>query len=144
MSVLVFEPVERSQRQLVLRYRVDEVRFSTAYWYDTVDFHDLADRYGEALQRWVEFHLLALGANKAASLAPAEIDAGPYADLVTDEFWELWETIFHNLWAVWRYENDLPDFRLRRPAPAPARPRAPASRPPSPAPPRWRPATSRR
>ncbi len=116
VTALVLEPVERAQRQLVLRYRVDDLRFSTAYWYDTVDFHDLADRYGETFLRWVEFHLLAFEANKAASLAPDEIDVGPYADLVTDEFWGLWETIFHHVWAVWRYENDLPDFRLRRPA----------------------------
>ena len=40
--------------------------------------------------RAVYFHLLAFEANKAASLAPTEIDAGPYADLVTDSFWELW------------------------------------------------------
>ncbi len=124
MSVLRFEPVERARRQLVLRYRFDELSFSTSYWYDTVDFHQLANRYGEAFMRSLEFHLLAFEANKAVSLAPAAIDFGPYADLVTDEFWRLWETIFHNVWAVWRYENDRPDFRLRRPprtrAPAPA------------------------
>jgi hypothetical protein len=115
VSVLRFEPVERSRRQLVLRYRFDDLAFTTSYWYDTVDFHELTRRYGAAYMRSVEFHLLAFEANKAASLAPDSIDFGPYADLVTDEFWQLWETIFHNVWAVWRYENDLPDFRLERP-----------------------------
>ena len=62
--------------------------------------------------RVVEFHLLAFEANKAASLAPTAIDAGPYADLVTDAFWDLWSTIFHHVWGVWRLENGLPDYRL--------------------------------
>lgn len=115
MTTLVFEPVQRSQRQIVLRYRVGEMHFSTSYWYDTVDFHQLDERYGPAFMRVVDFHILAFEANKAASLAPDAIDFGPYADLVTDDFWNLWETIFHNVWAVWRFENDLPDYRLPRP-----------------------------
>ncbi|MGI9644915.1 MAG: hypothetical protein ACR2O6_06355 [Ilumatobacteraceae bacterium] len=114
-STLVLEPVERSRHQLVLRYRVDDLRFSTSYWYDTVDFDELEARFGTAFLRLVEFHLLAFEANKVASLAPDAIDPGPYAELVTDEFWALWETTFHNVWAVWRYENDLPDYRLPRP-----------------------------
>ena len=77
MSALVFEPVERGHRQLVLRYRVDELRFSTSYWYDTVDFDELTERFGDDVMRWVEFHLLAFEANKAASLAPDVIDVGP-------------------------------------------------------------------
>ncbi len=119
MSTLVLEPVARSRRQLVLRYRVDDLRFSSTYWYDTVDFDELAARHGEALLRSLELHLLAFEANKAASLAPDTIDVGPYADLWTDDLWRLWETIFHNVWAVWRYENDRPDYRLPRP-PGPA------------------------
>jgi hypothetical protein len=99
-----------------MRYGVGDLRFSTTYWYDDVDFVDLEERYGEEFMRSVYFHLLAFEANKAASLAPSELDAGPYADLVTDSFWELWESLFRNVWGVWRYENDLPDYRLPRPA----------------------------
>ena len=90
--------------------------FSTTYWYDDVDFFELEARYGDDAMRRVYFHLLAFEANKAASLAPTTIDAGPYADLVTDAFWDVWETLFHNVWGVWRWENDLPDYRLPRPA----------------------------
>ena len=85
--------------------------------------------------RLVEFHLLAFEANKAASLAPTAIDPGPYGDLVTDAFWDLWSTMFHHVWGVWRYENDLPDYRSRdrccmRPAAAthPSRRRSTRSR----------------
>ena len=116
MVSLIFDPVERAAHQLVLRYRLDDVRFSTCYWYDTVDFHDLAATYGQEFLRLVEFHILAFEANKAASLMPDTIDFGPYEDLVTNDFWSLWETIFHNVWAVWRFENALPDYRLQPPA----------------------------
>ena len=38
---LVLEPVVRGRRHLVLRYRVDDMAFSTSYWYDDVDFIEL-------------------------------------------------------------------------------------------------------
>jgi hypothetical protein len=113
---LLLEPVVRGRRHLVLRYGVEELRFSTSYWYDDVDFLELEARYGSEWMRRVYFHLLAFEANKAASLAPTAIDFGPYADLATDSFWDLWETLFRHVWGVWRYENDLPDYRLPRPA----------------------------
>jgi UDP-N-acetyl-alpha-D-muramoyl-L-alanyl-L-glutamate epimerase len=113
---LVLEPVGRGRRHLAFRYGLGDLRFSTTYWYDDVDFFELEARYGDDAMRGVYFHLLAFEANKAASLAPTTIDAGPYADLVTDAFWDVWETLFHNVWGVWRWENDLPDYRLPRPA----------------------------
>ena len=123
MVRLCFQPVIRGRHHLVLRYAVDDLHFSTTYWYDDVDFGSLEARYGTDFMRAVDFHLLAFEANKAASLAPTEIDVGPYADLVTDAFWELWSTLFHHVWGVWRFENDLPDYRLPRPrATAPAAP----------------------
>jgi len=109
----------------MLRYGVGDLRFTTTYWYDDVDFVELEARYGEEFMRRLYFHLLAFEANKAASLAPSEIDVGPYADLVTDAFWDLWETMFRNVWGMWRYENDLPDYRLPRPS-VPASPSADA------------------
>ncbi|CAN5745267.1 MAG: hypothetical protein ACR2HP_06585 [Ilumatobacteraceae bacterium] len=120
MSTLRFEPVIRGRHHVVLRYGVDDLRFATTYWYDDVDFSELAGRYGEEFLRLVDFHLLAFEANKAASLAPTAIDPGPYADLFTDAFWALWETIFHHVWGVWRFDNDRPDYRLPRP-PLPGR-----------------------
>ncbi|MDQ3470722.1 MAG: hypothetical protein M3487_13280 [Actinomycetota bacterium] len=119
MRCLDLEPVARGRRHLVLRYGVGDLRFSTTYWYDDVDLLELEERYGETAMRTVYFHLLAFEANKAASLAPTAIDAGPYDDLLTDSFWDLWETLFRNVWGVWRLENDLPDYRLSRPPGAP-------------------------
>ena len=116
---LVLQPVARGRRHLVLRYGVGDLHFSTTYWYDDVDLFELEERHGHDVMRNLYFHLLAFEANKAGSLAPTEVDAGPYDDLITDSFWDLWETLFRNVWAVWRLENDLPEYRLPRP-PAPA------------------------
>ena len=126
MRRLAVDPVVRGRRHLVLRYGVGDLRFSTSYWYDDVDFRELEERYGVEAMRKVYFHLLAFQANKAGSLAPTEIDWGPYSDLITDAFWACWEPLFHNVWGVWRLENDLPDYSLPRP---PAACRAPPARP---------------
>ena len=107
---LVFEEVSRSRHQLVLNYRVDDIVFSTAYWYDTVNFYELETRFGPAFMRQIYFHLLAFEANKAASLKPEVLDLGPYQDLYSDRFFELWRTIFQNVWGVWRHDNDITDY----------------------------------
>jgi UDP-N-acetyl-alpha-D-muramoyl-L-alanyl-L-glutamate epimerase len=107
---LVLDPIQRSRRQLVLNYRVDDIPFHTVYWYDTVDFHALEERFGEPFMRKVYFHLLAYEANKAASLKPDVLDPGPYADLYTDAFYDAWITIFRGVWGVWRYDNDIRDY----------------------------------
>ena len=120
MRRLLLEPVVRGRRHLVLRYGVGDLRFSTTYWYDDVDFFELEARYGDDALRTVYFHLLAFEANKAGSVAPTAIDAGPYDDLMSDTFWSVWETLFRNVWGVWRWENDLPDYRLPRPSSPPA------------------------
>lgn len=107
---LIFEEVHRSRHQLVLNYRVDDLLFSTAYWYDTVNFYELETRFGQAFMRQIYFHLLAFEANKAASLKPEALDFGPYHDLYSDQFFELWQTIFQNVWGVWRHDNDIADY----------------------------------
>ncbi len=109
-SRLIFEPVGRSRHQLALTYRVDDISFQTVYWYDTVDFYELEARYGEPFMRKVYFYLLAFEANKGASLRPAILDLGPYADLYSDAFYEAWITIFRGVWGVWRYANDITNY----------------------------------
>ncbi len=107
---LVFEAVNRSRHQLVLNYRLDEIVFSTVYWYDTVNFYELEARFGEKFMRRVYFHLLAFEANKVASLKPAILDLGPYQEFYSDQFFEMWSTIFQNVWGVWRHDNDITDY----------------------------------
>ena len=122
---LVFEEVHRSRHQLVFNYRVDDVAFSTVYWYDTVNFFELESRFGRDFMRRVYFHLLAFEANKAASLQPALLDLGPYREYGTRQFFDLWGTIFKNVWGVWRHNNDITDYF----GPEPDQPAQPSGKP---------------
>lgn len=110
MRTLWFDHVAHSRHQVSLVYGVDDLRFATSYWYEDVDFGELEGRFGAAYVRKLLFHILAFEANKAGSLRPEVLDPGPYADLVTPAFAELWTTVFRRVWGQWRFENDLPDY----------------------------------
>jgi hypothetical protein len=110
-KALILEKVHRSRHQLVLSYRVDDLKFHTDYWYDTVDFFELEERYGQDFMDRIYFNLLAFEANKAASLAPETLDPGPYKDYCSARFAEVWSTIFANVWGVWRHGNNIPHYR---------------------------------
>lgn len=130
-SRLLLEKVRRDRHQLVLPYRVDGLLFHTDYWYDSVNFFELEQRYGQPFMDRVYFHLLAYEANKAASLAPAVFDPGPYAEYCTPAFATLWTTMFENVWGVWRHRNDRPDYRTPEVLTSEGKP-APAHIPPGP------------
>ena len=98
------------RNHIAMAFGVDDLRFSTMYWYEDVDFHVLAERYGAALLSSVVFHAVAFEANKLTSLRPDVVDFGPYRDMVSAPFWELWTTVWQNVWGQWRFENDLPDY----------------------------------
>ncbi len=95
---------------LTVTYGVDGDRFSTSLWWEGLDLDALADRMGGDLVRKLVFHVAAFEANKAASLRPDVFDLGPFADLGTTAFRELWSAILHHVWAQWRYENQLPTY----------------------------------
>lgn len=103
--------IKWSARQLELHYGIDDLAFTTTYWYGPeVDFYALKDRYGAEFLAWMQFHLLAFEANKVLSLAPETFDPGPQARWVTPEFIQLWQTIGHKVWAQWRYQHRRPDY----------------------------------
>jgi hypothetical protein len=115
----------RFRRQLSYAATVGDSRFTTSLWYDTVDFYDLEARYGPDVMRRIYFHIVAFDVNKLISLKPGAVDFGPLADQATDAFLALWSRIFEGVWAQWRYENDLPDYRgpaLPAPEPDPTGP----------------------
>lgn len=58
----------------------------------------------------IYFHIAAFDINKIASLRPAVLDWGPFSNLVTQDFSDLWKQIFRNVWAQWRWENDDPHY----------------------------------
>jgi hypothetical protein len=100
----------RSRHQISMVFGVDDLRFSTSYWFEDVDLLALEAQFGQAFMRRLYFHMVAFEANKLASLRPDRFDLGPYADLYTVEFEALWREVFTKVWAQWRYENDAPDY----------------------------------
>ena len=101
---------QRSRHQLVVRYGLDDLCFSTTYWYGDVDLPALEERYGRGAMERLYFHITAFEANKLVSLRPDFLDPGPFAPLAGPAFFELWRAIAHNVWGQWRYEHDDPDY----------------------------------
>jgi hypothetical protein len=99
-----------SNHSLSFVFGVDHLRFSTSYWYSDVDLLDLQTQLGTPFFRKVIFHIAAFEANKLGSLVPETFQLGPFSDLYTPQFDQFWSTVFHRVWAQWRYENSLPYY----------------------------------
>ena len=93
-----------------MSFGVDDLRFTTSYWYGDTDLVALESQYGLEFMEKIYFHIMAFEAHKLTSLRPSTFDLGPFVRFYTKEFEELWRTVFRNSWAEWRYENDLPDY----------------------------------
>ncbi|RHW25497.1 hypothetical protein D0Z08_18465 [Nocardioides immobilis] len=101
----------RSRHQLSLVFGLDDLRFTASYWYGDVDLLALEHRFGEECMERVYFHIAAFTANTLVSLRPTVFDPGPYGRFCTEEFWTLWTRVVRGVWAQWRFEHDLPDYR---------------------------------
>lgn len=126
MKRLAIADVSRRGHQLWMAFDIDGLRFSTSIWYGDVSLEALEERYGAEAMRKIYFHIAAFEVNKLCSLKPEVLDLGPFADLHTPEFERVWRRVFEKVWAQWRYEHDLPDYRgpafaseARAAAPAP-------------------------
>ncbi|MCX4240400.1 hypothetical protein [Paraliomyxa miuraensis] len=106
---LTLESLRWSAHQLVMRFGLGELSFSTVYWYPDVDLLDLDRRFGRDFMERVHLHSALFESNKLASLRPEILDLGPYARHHTAALERLWCEVFQRIWAQWRYENDLPD-----------------------------------
>jgi hypothetical protein len=129
MQSLRLLDVHRGVDHIVASCALDDLRFHVTVWYEDVDLRELARRHGdEAIER-VAVHIALFQLNAACSLRPEVIELGRYAKYLTDDLIRLWRTVFHHVWAQWRYEHDLPAYdgpRFVDPVAAPAPPiRAP-------------------
>ena len=106
--ILTIESITWSEHQLVMRFSLDELAFSTVYWYPDTDLLGLERRFGRELVERMFVHAALFEVNKIASLRPRILDLGSYARHHTVALERLWTTVFHKVWAQWRYENDLP------------------------------------
>ncbi|CAF1660083.1 unnamed protein product, partial [Adineta ricciae] len=86
--------------------------FTTTICYEPdVDLHSLREHFGTDYVDKLFFHILAFEANKILSLGPKTLDPGPHARWFTPAFTKLWQTIGHKVWAQWRYQHNLPDYK---------------------------------
>jgi hypothetical protein len=109
-NTLWLAPYNRSKHQLSMNFGVNDLHFSTAYWYSDVDLLALEQQFGMDYMEKVYFHIIAFEANKLTSLKPNTFDLGPFKRYHTLAFEELWLTIQRNVWAQWRYENNFPNY----------------------------------
>jgi hypothetical protein len=94
-----------------MTFGLDDLRFQATYWYGDVDLPALERVYGHALMQKIYFHIMAFEVMKLVSLAPATLDLGPFAHFHTPAFEQLWQQIINQVWAQWRYENQLPEYQ---------------------------------
>jgi hypothetical protein len=98
-----------SGAHLTITYGVGAHRFSTSLWWEGLDLDALAVTIGPDALRRLVFHIAAFEAMKGASLRPDTFDLGPFGDLGTERFRDLWSTVLRHVWGQWRYEHDLAD-----------------------------------
>lgn len=108
--VLSLETVSVGQDTIEVACAIGTRRFGTSIRHESVDFKDLARRHGQDTVDRLAFHVAAFEINKVASLKPDRIDWGDYARFVTPAFAALWRTVFRNVWAQWRFENNLTGY----------------------------------
>jgi hypothetical protein len=97
--------------QLAMEFELGPHPFHTSIWYGDVDLDALAQRIGHDAMDCLAFHIAAFEINKLASLRPLEISFGPWARFVTPRFAALFTEVLVHVWAQWRYEHDLPEWR---------------------------------
>lgn len=104
------QAITRSKNQLTATFGIDDLTFNVSYWYGDVDFFALEAQYGQSYMDKLYFHIAAFEINKLVSLKAEKIDWGDYSQHHTAQFETLWQKIVHNVWAQWRYENNLPHY----------------------------------
>jgi len=110
MQRLRLVDVHRGADQIVASCALDDLRFHVTVWYEDVDLAALARQFGdEAIER-IAVHIALFQLNAACSLRPDVIELGRYAKYLTEDLVRLWRTVFHHVWAQWRYEHDLPAY----------------------------------
>ncbi|HET9625177.1 MAG TPA: hypothetical protein VFP84_27605 [Kofleriaceae bacterium] len=110
MRSLRLVDVHRGADQIVASCAIDDLRFHVTVWYEDVDFAALARTYGDETLERIAVHIALFQLNAACSLRPDVIELGRYAKYLTADLAQLWRTVFHNVWAQWRYEHDLPAY----------------------------------
>ena len=106
LHVLKLESIHTAGHQLNVRYRYDEYRFSSSFWYD-FDLKSTEEMYGVSFMENIYFQCAAFDMIKFCSLKPTVIDWGSYVRWHTQDFEHVWRKVEDKVSSQWRYENDL-------------------------------------
>ncbi len=110
MRSLSLVDVHRGADMIVASYAIDDLRFHVTVWYEDIDLGALARQFGDEVLERIAVHIALFQLNAACSLRPDVIELGRYAKYLTADLEKLWRTVFHHVWAQWRYEHDLPAY----------------------------------
>ena len=102
--------VHRGADAIVASCALDDLRFHVTVWYEDIDLTALARTHGDEAMERIAVHVALFQMNAACSLRPDVIELGRYAKYLTADLISLWRTVFHHVWAQWRYEHDLPAY----------------------------------
>ncbi|XP_074658963.1 UDP-N-acetyl-alpha-D-muramoyl-L-alanyl-L-glutamate epimerase-like [Tubulanus polymorphus] len=110
MATVTLKNYTRSKHQISMVYGVDDLQFTTSFWYNDVDFYLLENLYGERFMHWFYFNLVAFEMNKLQSVRPKYVDFGEYERFHTAEFERIWRRHFRGAYSQWLYQNDLDTY----------------------------------
>jgi UDP-N-acetyl-alpha-D-muramoyl-L-alanyl-L-glutamate epimerase len=129
--VLRLDNIQIGPECIAVSCALDDLPFHFTTWYEDLDLLALAGNYGRELIERLAFHVALFQINAVGSLRPDVLELGRYARFATPRLVALWRTVFRNVWAQWRWENDQPDYLgpSFADAPATAPPPAPVSTP---------------
>ncbi len=111
MRILRLIEIQRARDHVAVTCGLDDLRFHFSVWYQDVDLDELVRVHGYELVDRLTFHIAMFQINAVCSLRPDVIELGPYARFATARFVEVWKIVFRRVWAQWRWEHDLPDYR---------------------------------
>jgi UDP-N-acetyl-alpha-D-muramoyl-L-alanyl-L-glutamate epimerase len=130
MRVLRVHDIRRARDHIAVTCRLDaDLEFHFTVWYEDIDLIELGRAHGDDLLDRLAFHVALFQINAVASLRPDVLELGPYARFATQRFMDLWQTVFRNVWAQWRWEHDARDYRGPAFADPPAPPTSAISTP---------------
>ncbi len=101
-----------SGHRIAYQFEIEGQRYSGSVWYPSVDLDQLRDTVGADMCDVLALHVALFDMNKALSLKPDSVDLPPrFARLVGEDLAQLWDAVADNVWAQWRYENNLVGWR---------------------------------
>jgi UDP-N-acetyl-alpha-D-muramoyl-L-alanyl-L-glutamate epimerase len=102
------QQLEVGRHRVAYTAEIDFVPTAFSIWYPDVDLFEVREAVGQSLFMRIVAHIVAFEINKNCSLGVTSVDLGPLDGFVDASLIALWDTLYENIWAQWRFENQLP------------------------------------